>query len=125
MSTNVILATNSSYSRLLRYLKQSQDSVLVKMKSLASLFLPLAAFAIALEPVEPKTEPEPTKPEGVSLDELAKLISEAEIGISSYIGFEYEGPAVAQMFSSFTDEQMQQVKDELEVLIFDKWAREQ
>ena len=40
----------------------------------------------------------------------------------SYLGFEYEGPGVAEMFTSFNDEEMTQIKDDLELLIFHKWS---
>jgi hypothetical protein len=40
----------------------------------------------------------------------------------SYLGFEYEGPGIGEMFASLGEDDMIEIKNDLELLIFHKWS---
>lgn len=56
-----------------------------------------------------------------TFDELKKYLEEQQYQLVSYLGFEFEGPGIGEMFSQLSENDMIDIKDDLELMIFHKW----
>lgn len=57
-----------------------------------------------------------------TFDDIKKYLENQQYQLVSYLGFEYEGPGVGEMFSSLSEDDMTEIKNDLELLIFHKWS---
>jgi hypothetical protein len=48
-------------------------------------------------------------------------LEEQQYQLVSYLGFEFEGPGIGEMFSQLSENDMIDIKDDLELMIFHKW----
>lgn len=45
-----------------------------------------------------------------------------DMQLVTYLGFEYEGPGLGEMFSALSADDIKDLKEDLELLIYHKWS---
>jgi hypothetical protein len=110
------------------------------MKNFIALLILEGAFAISISEIKGKSKIASTDDTKLISDSTFPWISawanplitqnsaslnssaiDNKVVLVSYIGFEYEGEGVGEMFGSFSDKEMREIKDSLAVLIYHKW----
>ena len=94
------------------------------MKSIFAGTILQAAFgalALSMQQEQGRKTNEVTTRTFDEYDDLDQMLKDQEYNVISYLAFEYAGPGVGEMFSTFDDDEMKEVKDDLELLILERW----